>query len=403
MQKDNFTENEIMLLLQSDAENATVISTMMAIVKKDYVKKTHPYAITTIAKGKKAGKFKTYVGNPRKEVIRNTETELIEFLYNYYFVLNEKLNTFGSVLDAMLSELINDNNRSLHTVASYKSDLKIIFTEAFFQRPITEISESELKSTIVNQTKALHPKPERLRKAIQSLNRVFIYAICNHICTCNPAQYIDAKKYLSNCDTSKKKAEEKEFSENQLTAIAEDMMKTSENPRALMALLALETGMRRDELCALRWEDVENEYIHIHRQQLTDPSASPKRAYEVLYTKDEREHPHDGRYFPITAKIQNILDLAKKLKGKSEYIFHDGDSWILKDGYTHFLTRRCKALGISTTNNHAFRISLNNRLIQEGYSPDDRALLLGHSVEVNERYYSKSDRRRLERIKEKMV
>ena len=43
-------------------------------------------------------------------------------------------------------------------------------------------------------------------------------------------------------------------------------------------------------------------------------------------------------------------------------------------------------------------MSLNSRLIEAGLSSADRALLLGHAVETNERAYSHSDKRRLEKI-----
>lgn len=375
---------------------------MIAAAKKQYVLNSHTHKITKIRKGKKAGKFKTYVGN-RKEVIRSTESDLIDYLYEYYQSINVKNLPFGSVLDSMLCEIVNEDNRSQHTADTYRNDIRKIFPQSFIDKPINSITESEIKSIIVQQTKDHAPKPERLRKAIQLINRVFAYGVSNQVCVYNPAQYINAKKYLSNCNTKRKQAEEKEFSESELIRIEKDMMKTPTNPRALMALLAKETGMRAAEICALKWEDIEEDYIHIHRQQLIDYSAKPQKIYEVQYTKDEREHPHDGRLYPISAEIQKVLDLANSLKGTSDYVFHDGDSWVHKNGYERFLRRRCKSLGITTTNNHAFRIAINNRFIQRGLSADERALLLGHSVEVNERFYSKCDRRRLESISAKLM
>ena len=394
---------DFMLLSKCDSENAKVLSTMITAVKKRYVLDNHPYAITMIATGNKAGKYKTYVGKPRKEIIRNTEEKLFDFLSDYYLEIEEKKHTFGSLLESMLSDLVDENNRSLQTVSTYSTLLKSMLPDEFLQRPVIEITESEIKTLIVNQTKKLNPKPDRLRKSIQLINRVFLYGVSRHICQNNPAQFLDVNSYLSNCNTKKKKAEEKEFSDEEIELITADMLRTPQNPRALMVLLAIQTGMRRGELCALHWEDIEDEYIHIHRQQLKDLSKSPKTPYEVQYTKDEREHPHDGRRFPITPEIQKILDLAKQLNGKSDYIFHDGDSWILKDGYSRFLLRRCSSLGITTTNNHAFRIALNNKFIRLGLSADERALLLGHSVEVNERFYSKYDSRRLTSISAKLM
>ena len=54
-----------------------------------------------------------------------------------------------------------------------------------------------------------------------------------------------------------------------------------------MALLAAETGMRLGELAALHKEDISDEFIHVHRQQIksTDDEGHTY-FYEVPYTKD---------------------------------------------------------------------------------------------------------------------
>ena len=399
---DLYNSKELMLILGCDAENAQRFSNMVTELKESYIAKNHPYAITKIASGSKAGKYKTYIGKPRKEVVRNTKKQLINYLSKYYTDLEAKKHTFGSLLESMLSDIINEDNRAPKTAATYKYDLMSLLPPEFFNKPINSITESDLKAIIAAQTKQISIKPTRLRKCIQELNRVFSYGIRNHICLSNPAQNIVPNRYLSNCDTTIKTAEEKEFSVDEIESIRSLMMASPSNPRALIALLAIETGMRRAELCALHWEDIEENFIHIHRQQLSD-SPNSKNHYEVQYTKDEREHPHGGRRFPITPAIREILTLARKLKGTSEYVFHDGNSWILVDGYTHFLSRKCRSLGITTTNNHAFRVSLNNKFIQLGLSADERSLLLGHSVEVNERHYSKIDNRRLNIISGKLI
>lgn len=398
---DLYDSRELMIILGCDAENAQRFSNMVTELRESYIAKNHPYAITKIASGSKAGKYKTYIGKPRKEIVRNTKKQLISYLSKYYTDLEAKKHTFGSLLESMLSDIITEDNRAPKTSSTYKYDLMYLLPQEFFKRPINSITESELKTVIAAQTKQISIKPTRLRKCIQEINRVFNYGIRNHICLNNPALNIDPNRYLSNCDTTIKTAEEKEFSVEEIESIRSIMLASASNPRALIALMAIETGMRRAELCALHWDDIEENFIHIHRQQLDD-SPNSKKHYEVQYTKDEREHPHDGRRFPITPAIREVLELAKELKGASEYVFHDGDSWVLVDGYTHFLSRKCRSLGITTTNNHAFRISLNNKFIQLGLSADERSLLLGHSVEVNERHYSKIDSRRLNVISEKL-
>ena len=75
--------------------------------------------------------------------------------------------------------------------------------------------------------------------------------------------------------------------------------------------------------------------------------------------------------------------------------------WLNKETYSQRLRRMCKRMGYEITNNHAFRMSLNsNVFIHLGLPVTQRARLLGHSVEVNERKYSHSRTESLVDIKE---
>ena len=181
-------------------------------------------------------------------------------------------------------------------------------------------------------------------------------------------------------------------------------IETKTNPRSLIRLLSIETGMRAGELCALHNSDISENYIHIHRQIVKDLSSGHQTFHEVGYTKNERQHPRNGRLIPRSDAINTILALAGQLSGDSDYIFHDKNgSFITPDSYEQNLRRACARLGIETSNNHAFRIARNTELIERGLFSRERALVLGHSVETNERRYSVSDARRLEDIKRKLA
>ena len=152
------------------------------------------------------------------------------------------------------------------------------------------------------------------------------------------------------------------------------------------------------------WADVLDDFVHVHRQQIRDKSRGKQIFCDVEYTKDERRHNHGGRYIPRTKEVNEVLELAKKLAGGSKYVFHDkSGNAIAKDSYEQNLRRACDRLGIDTSNNHAFRIAFNSKLIKKGLSPADRALILGHAVQTNEHHYSISDRRRLDDIRQRMA
>ena len=140
-------------------------------------------------------------------------------------------------------------------------------------------------------------------------------------------------------------------------------------------------------------------FIHVHRQQL-----STNNEFSIVdYTKEERQHPRGGRYVPITVTCEKIIRLAEQLPGKSDFLFHNKDGrFILKDSYEQNLNRRCKRLGISTKNNHAFRRAFNYRLIELNFSSADRACILGHAVETNMRHYSLTDNRRRYEMRDRL-
>lgn len=209
--------------------------------------------------------------------------------------------------------------------------------------------------------------------------------------------------YAKGCDHTKKSAEERSFSDAECGALLQNALDTCTNPRSLIRMLSMETGMRAGELCAIHKSDILDGYIHVHRQIVKDSSLKPQAFHEVGYCKNERQRPRDGRYVPRTPAIDEILNLSEKLPGESEYLFHDkAGKFITPDSYEMHLRRACARLKISTSNNHAFRIAHNSKLIEKGLSASDRALLLGQSVETNERYYSVSDRRRLDELRAKL-
>lgn len=214
-------------------------------------------------------------------------------------------------------------------------------------------------------------------------------------------RYIIAQDYYKYCNQKVKTSEEKAFSSEELDSLSRDAEAHLNNPRVLMSMLSKETGMRVGELTSLHKEDVGDSFIHVHRLQIQED----KNVYEVPYTKDERLHPHNGRFIPLTNEAKRIIGLAIDILGDSPYLFHDKNKtdMITKDSYILNLRRRCKRLGCVPTNNHAFRMAFNSRMIELGFSSSDRALILGHEVQTNEAHYSLTDKRRLEEIKSRLT
>lgn len=396
------TQDRLEVLLSNSSDSIELLSTMLKNAKKrQFVQEHHTKAITQISSGKKSGKWKTYVGDPRKEVLRNTEKELIDYLFDYYKNQNRHEPTYADVFEELMDYKLNVLNRDEVTIRDYRCRHNRFASNQIYKCKIIDITETMILHWLKECVQSKTPKIGALKRLIQQASAVFDFAIQKKYCSTNPVRAINPECFYKDCDHSAKTGEEKEFSSEEILKLRTDCENHLDNPRSLMMLLAMETGARAGELSAIQWSDIKDEYIFFHRQQKLDDTKKGQRKYwEVGYTKDERLRPHGGRQYPITASIAKILDLAKQLPGTSEYVFHDKDGReIKKDSYELYLRRKCRSMGINITNNHAFRMALNSRFIELGLDSSIRATLLGHTVQTNERHYSLTDRRRISHVK----
>lgn len=379
------------------ADDNEAATTLIMQAKEKFVLEHHHRAITYL---ENKGAWKTYLGKPRKEVKRKNKADLIDYLYTYYKCEEHMGSTIREVYDRCEDYRLHVLNRAEGTVIRDKQVLRRFFTDNFLSRPITTLTDKVIGDYVNRRTKELQMSERALKDSLQLLNRIFEYAMKQEkIITDNPVSRIDLQNYYQNCDNTKKKSDEKIFTAEEIEAIKNLIWdRIRQRPYDIIGyamLFSIATGVRVAEIPPLRWEDVTDKGIHIHRQQRVTRRKGQGRIFDELpFTKNERRHPNGGRYFPITVEIQKILDeIKEKQKNlciRSDFIFCNADgTWMDKDIYSQRLRRLCRRCGLNITNNHAFRMSLNsNVFIPLGIPVTQRAYLLGHSVETNERHYS---------------
>ncbi len=406
--KNSLPSADVQLLLSYGGLEAAQVKDMINAAKRNYVMSHHNRKITHMPPSKswKHGCFKTYVAgenNKRKEMIASTEEVLFEKLYEYYYADENKPQTLEQVFELLMDYKKSCLNRSDRTIEGDRIMFRHVSKE-LRETELIRIDDEAISRFLVSDYLPEQPKTRSLRRILQLLSSIFEYGIRKKLCHDNPTRYLSARDYFKYCDQEVKTDEEKAFSKEELEKITADAMKDPTNPRVLISLLAKETGMRIGELLALHTEDVTDDFIHVHRQQVKVDGEPGKKIVEIPYTKDERLHPHNGRFIPLTDEARQVIELAKTIPGASPYLFHDPNKtkMVSKDSYNLNLRRRCKRLGCVPTNNHAFRMAFNSRLIELGFSSADRALILGHEVQTNESHYSLTDKRRLDSIKERI-
>lgn len=412
-------------------EDCGVSPEMILSAKKTYVDKLHPYSLTLSNSSQHRGSWVSNVpidinalSAGRRQIRRSTKDLLYEAIYDYYQQIFNASISLDQVCDEYFIYLQTGRNIAEKTIQTYRSNYNQ-FAQNF---PVKSISVTKIENTMVDKLivdccsqaseqahKSCNEKYKiaysALRKFISLLTNIFDYAIRQQYCTTNPVTGIRASDYQKWCRTSQKRSADKEFSDDEVAHIFLQLVKT--NPRDNAIRLAAATGMRVGELLAIHVDDLltrdnipvdpshieDAVKIYVHRQLLY---AGP--AYiEVPYTKNEKDHPCGGRYFPVSDEVRSVLKLIQSSVGSSKYLFHDldSDAPIKKDGYMHRLRKHCRKAKTKASNNHAFRMRLNRILETRGFTSLERAMLLGHNMETNERFYSLVDFRYYNEISEK--
>ena len=336
-----------------------------------------------------------------RKIKAKTYDALIEKLFVYYTAGPKEDCSLKTVFTAALKEKELTENPSQLSVIRYRDEFDRFFSKEMGKKDIRSITEIDLKKYTQEWVNKEHPRKTAFFAYKGILNLTFMYAFRHRIISENPVAQIKNHQYLKSCDTRKRKADEKILSPEEIDILRDEVRRRMTCKKwgryyinGFALLFAIETGVRAGELCALRWDDIGERSIHIHAQQLHTLNGGTRAYYYSDTTKNEKGISQDGRDFPLTRKIAELLkeikDLQDELGIKSDFIFCNEDGeWIKTDAYHTFLRRLCQSKGFKVTNNHALRMSLNsNVLIPMGITAADRAAMLGHSVQTNLLFYS---------------
>ena len=389
--------------------------------KEKAVLQVHKNKITKcniMSHGKEKTKYQTRCCGKRPRL--DSYEALILYLYSFYFedsLIEETDYSFEAIFEEALQHKARTEEPSQNTLDDYRNSFKSFITDDLRKRDIRKITPSEIKEYIQAETHRQAEKlghkmsKKRLYKLKGIFNLVFEYAVDfeRQYISYNPVPS-NNKIYKKNISVLAPRPEEKAFQPNDIDQIRTHLWKRVNERQydslGYAILLSSYTGMREGEIPSLKWSDIDFDMrtIHIHSQQLCS-TYDGKKIYEYApYTKNEKGVSQGGRYFPFEIG-DNIYRIFTELKAKqellsieSEWVFTtQSGEWLKKDGYSSALYYLCKGnptkhqtgLGLTLSNNHAFRMAINSyEFIPKGLNEVERARLLGHSPEVNLKHYT---------------
>jgi len=151
------------------------------------------------------------------------------------------------------------------------------------------------------------------------------------------------------------------------------------NPETLGFLLALYTGVRIGEVCALKWQDIDlsDEVIRITKtlQRIKNTDTAGSKTKIII---GEPKSAQSYREIPIQPFLIKIL---KQMRGPSKTYILTGQSlkYLEPRTYQTIFKRYLKEFGIRDINFHVLRHTFATRSIAQGFELKSLSEILGHA------------------------
>lgn len=285
---------------------------------------------------------------------------------------------------------IKDLELDDNSIYKYNTDCNRFFVGTdFADMPINQINENTIKVFMLESIKRLNLCKETTRKFFSYIKNVIRYARIEKIITDNPVEFLEPKDFTRHCMEREISDNDKYYTDTELTIILKALHGYyRENPLYMPPYaieLAMYTGMRVSELSTLKWSDIDDICISINK------SAKHNRLKNEFFigktkTKKSRAYPVDEQIKDLLARIRRVQEEYGIL---CEWIFTDG-----KGSYTHArnitdcMTRLCRENKLNGGGITKLRKTTSSDLQAKGTPKSVVASMLGHTTEVNQKYYT---------------
>jgi integrase len=160
----------------------------------------------------------------------------------------------------------------------------------------------------------------------------------------------------------------------------ENRLSSTNSTTELGIIIALNTGLRIGELCALRWSDIDmtNNIIHISHSVIrvsTDANISDKKTMLII---DTPKSEHSVRDIPITTKLQDYLKATTPINN-GNYILSNSHIFLSPRTFEYRFHKVLNEHNIDDFNFHMLRHTFATRCIECNVDIKTLSEIMGHS------------------------
>ena len=340
--------------------------------------------------------------NGRRLIARRSREKLDSDLVAYYAQIEDEsyiednLYTLEKIFPMWLKYKATQTNAS-----SYTRRILVDWNKYYKDTDITKVILSDLTYLQLHEWAYNLVKDNSLNKKQYSNITLIMRQCLDYACepeigllTSNPFSRVKVKSNLF-VKKEKPKSNTQVFIVDEQQQICDEAnRKFEEHPwctTPLVILLNFQLGLRISEICAIKWEDIEGNYIHVQRMEVEDFSiaedgitAVSNGLKVVPYTKSNA----GDRKVYLNESAKKILRQIKETNIRYEY-YDDGYIFIKSQGKTRGTTKAfskylydlCISSGVVAKSSHKIRKTYISSLFDKGVNINTIREQAGHEDE----------------------
>lgn len=212
--------------------------------------------------------------------------------------------------------------------------------------------------------------------------RIVAYIIKSTLTYASKRHYIECYSLDIELPTYSKKTIQVLTKEEQF--LLQDYIKDRMDCYSLSIFMALYTGLRIGELCALKWEDIDftNRMIHIHKNVQRVQNKQGNTTMKTYLSITSPKTKSGIRNIPMTTSLYEVLKQFDNIhqEKRNEYIFKSQNNIPIDPRkIQHHFTKITKQLEINSITFHSLRHTFATRCIELGMDIKTLSEILGHS------------------------
>lgn len=365
------------------------------MTKRQKILEAHPHKISY---NKKKGRWYTRFDSDDGVVQRNrtTKKELEDLIVQFYengnaFEKRKDHYTFSNAHDRWM-EVQEEYGKDPNTLYKHRTNWNRFFMGTkFAKKELQLITAHDIESFMIDTIKEKNLKKQAGVDLYGCISGVFYSAVKDRRIPKeeNPCDLVDKKKFRKYYNRERTPQAHRVYSRREIEKLVERLNHDiSERPTSLSPYgvrLALLTGMRSGEICALRWGNITDDGIYICESEKFNQQ---KKEYYISDTKTEKD-----RTLPITEGLRSFLDDMKKLQEKhgmtEDFVISTSNGKLHTRNLSDYMIKASKKLGFEVSKNiHAIRRTFNSFMRQGGTSALLAGSIIGNTAEVNDNHYT---------------